>query len=357
MSSKVGSYCITYYSNVCLYILLCCFTGNEQLARSGSNCLENLIVSTGKQFFPDMWDRVCNCISDIFTASLPTELLTWKPPERLYRTQSNASLASSFSSVSETPLPSTGRPVSVASVESSVVELPAAGDEETEVATTEASAAPEITVIPSSPPTTKETGDNQTAVETNDATSTNTPINAQDDSKNSTPNNTTNNIQNDCVVSKDTPGSLSSDIRGGASSDKAAVTDDPKGQDHVQQQIQNTTEEVVENVPLLNDETDHPALHDTPQHRMPTPSGKHPSVSKQPQQKEKKQKGTFLQRKKRGSSGTAVSKKKSNTAANSTETGSKKENMVKRLNQKLSHLQSPDADLAKSKFSKIGKIL
>ena len=321
------------------------------MARSGSNCLENLIVSTGKQFFPDMWDRVCNCISDIFTASLPTELLTWKPPERLYRTQSNTSLASSnFSSVSETPLPSTGRPVSVASVESSVVELPAAADEET--VTTEASTAPEITVIPSSPPNSNETGDNQTAVEINDATSTSTPINAQDDSLNNTPNNTTNNIQNEDT----TPGSVSSDIRGDVSSDKTAVTDDAKSQDHVQQQVQNMMEEVVENVPLLNDETDHPASHDTPQHRVPIPLVKPPSANKQPQQKEKKQKGTFLQRKKRGSSGTAVSKKKSNTAANSTETGNKKESMVKKLSQKSSHLQSPDADLAKSKFNKIGKV-
>lgn len=354
MSSKVGS-------QLCLctihIIILCCFIGNEQLARSGSNCLENLIVSTGKQFFPDMWDRVCNCISDIFTASLPTELLTWKPPERLYRTQSNTSLASSFSSVSETPLPAMGRPVSVASVESSVVELPTAAGEETEVVTTtEASAtAPEITVIPSSPPTSKETGDNQTAIETND-TASGTPINAKDDTKNSTPNNATSSIQSDTIVPNDTPGSLSSDIRGDVLGDKTAVTENAKGQDHVQQQIQNVIEEVVENAPLLSEETDHPSSRDPPQHRVPTPSGKLPAVNKQAQQKEKRQKGTFLQRKKRGSSGSTVSKKKSNIAANSIETGNKKDNIVKRLNQKLSHLQSPDADLAKSKFNKIGKI-
>lgn len=319
------------------------FTGNEQLARSGSNCLENLIVSTGKQFFPDMWDRVCDCISDIFTASLPTELLTWKPPERLYRTQSNVSLASSFSSVSETPLPAIGRPVSVAS-ESSTVEPHAAADEETE-ATTETPVAPEITVMPSSPPTTKLTEDNQTkAQEVDNPTSTSTPVNAQDDSKNSPPDDTTSNVL--------------SDVTGDVTSDKGPVANDTQSHDQMEQQVKNTvTEETVESAPLLNDETDLPTSHDTPRHHVTTSSGKSPVINKQVQHK-KKQKGTssFLQRKKRGSSSSSTGGKRKNiVAANVTETGSRKD-LIKK-HHKLSHLQSPDADLAKSKFNKIGIII
>ena len=52
---------------------------NEQLARSGTNCLENLVVSNGSQFSYDMWQRACRCIRDIFTSTVPSELLTWRP--------------------------------------------------------------------------------------------------------------------------------------------------------------------------------------------------------------------------------------------------------------------------------------
>ena len=52
---------------------------NEQLARSGTNCLENLVVSNGSQFSSDMWQRACQCIQDIFTSTVPKELLTWRP--------------------------------------------------------------------------------------------------------------------------------------------------------------------------------------------------------------------------------------------------------------------------------------
>ena len=78
---------------------------NEQLARSGSNCLENLAVSVGKQFFPDTWDKVCKCARDIFTNSIPHQLLTWKPDDnQLGRSYSTLSIASTRSSLaSETP--------------------------------------------------------------------------------------------------------------------------------------------------------------------------------------------------------------------------------------------------------------
>ena len=55
------------------------FLDNEQLARSGVNCLENLVVSNGQRFTDDIWAMTCHCIKQIFEASLPRQLLTWKP--------------------------------------------------------------------------------------------------------------------------------------------------------------------------------------------------------------------------------------------------------------------------------------
>ena len=54
---------------------------NEQLARSGTNCLENLAISIGKQFFPDTWNRVCQCMRSIYLTSVPEQLLLWKPED------------------------------------------------------------------------------------------------------------------------------------------------------------------------------------------------------------------------------------------------------------------------------------
>ncbi|KAM7451901.1 Brefeldin A-inhibited guanine nucleotide-exchange protein 1 [Porites harrisoni] len=62
-----------------LHLLWCVQQDNEQLARSGTNCLENLVVSNGSQFSPEMWQRACRCIRDIFTSTVPNELLTWRP--------------------------------------------------------------------------------------------------------------------------------------------------------------------------------------------------------------------------------------------------------------------------------------
>ncbi|XP_020613851.1 brefeldin A-inhibited guanine nucleotide-exchange protein 1-like [Orbicella faveolata] len=61
------------------HLLWCVQQDNEQLARSGTNCLENLVVSNGSQFSSDMWQRACRCIRDIFTSTVPSELLTWRP--------------------------------------------------------------------------------------------------------------------------------------------------------------------------------------------------------------------------------------------------------------------------------------
>ncbi|KAH8378040.1 hypothetical protein KR093_008657 [Drosophila rubida] len=57
----------------------CVQQNNEQLARSGTNCLENLVISNGFKFNEVTWDKTCQCILDIFNATLPKELLHWRP--------------------------------------------------------------------------------------------------------------------------------------------------------------------------------------------------------------------------------------------------------------------------------------
>jgi len=55
------------------------FLDNEQLARSGVNCLENLVASNGKKFTPEIWNKTTQCIRLIFDSSVPHQLMTWKP--------------------------------------------------------------------------------------------------------------------------------------------------------------------------------------------------------------------------------------------------------------------------------------
>merc|ERR1719483_2049457 len=64
-----------------LYHMLqwCVAQDNEQLARSGTNCLENLVISNGDKFSPDAWDQTCTCMMDIFKSTIPNSLLTWQP--------------------------------------------------------------------------------------------------------------------------------------------------------------------------------------------------------------------------------------------------------------------------------------
>ncbi|KAI4489377.1 hypothetical protein M0802_011202 [Mischocyttarus mexicanus] len=61
-------------------LLWCVQQDNEQLARSGTNCLENLVISNGIKFDEKTWDNTCRCVLDIFESTLPTALITWKPP-------------------------------------------------------------------------------------------------------------------------------------------------------------------------------------------------------------------------------------------------------------------------------------
>ncbi|XP_046659778.1 brefeldin A-inhibited guanine nucleotide-exchange protein 1 isoform X2 [Homalodisca vitripennis] len=62
-----------------LYVQLhwCVQQANEQLARSGTNCLENLVISNGLKFGEDTWAKTCQCVLDMFKCTIPTDLLTW----------------------------------------------------------------------------------------------------------------------------------------------------------------------------------------------------------------------------------------------------------------------------------------
>ena len=57
----------------------CVQQDNEQLARSGTNCLENLVISNGLKFSTTTWDKTCQCMIDIFNSTIPGALLTWRP--------------------------------------------------------------------------------------------------------------------------------------------------------------------------------------------------------------------------------------------------------------------------------------
>ena len=57
----------------------CVQQDNEQLARSGISCLENLVLATGGKFNAESWDCLCQCLHDVFSSTTPTQLLTWTP--------------------------------------------------------------------------------------------------------------------------------------------------------------------------------------------------------------------------------------------------------------------------------------
>ncbi|XP_069166610.1 brefeldin A-inhibited guanine nucleotide-exchange protein 1 isoform X3 [Procambarus clarkii] len=59
----------------------CVQQDNEQLARSGTNCLENLVISNGPKLSSPTWDKTCQCLWNIFNSTLPHALLKWRPPE------------------------------------------------------------------------------------------------------------------------------------------------------------------------------------------------------------------------------------------------------------------------------------
>ncbi|CAB3982629.1 brefeldin A-inhibited guanine nucleotide-exchange 1 isoform X1 [Paramuricea clavata] len=60
----------------------CVKQDNEQLARSGTNCLENLVVSNGNKFSEEVWEQTCQCVKTIFESTIPDQLLTWRPADQ-----------------------------------------------------------------------------------------------------------------------------------------------------------------------------------------------------------------------------------------------------------------------------------
>lgn len=56
---------------------------NEQLARSGTNCLENFVISNGLKFSEEVWNETCQCMLSVFKTTLPQGLLSWKPDTEL----------------------------------------------------------------------------------------------------------------------------------------------------------------------------------------------------------------------------------------------------------------------------------
>ena len=67
--------------NINIYIYILLILDNEQLARSGTNCLENLVNSNGLKFQDSTWDKTCQCMLDIFNCTIPNALLTWRPDD------------------------------------------------------------------------------------------------------------------------------------------------------------------------------------------------------------------------------------------------------------------------------------
>ncbi|KAL1128928.1 hypothetical protein AAG570_013462 [Ranatra chinensis] len=63
-------------------LLWCVQQTNEQLARSGTNCLENLVISTGQQFTNETWEMTCHCLLNMFHSTAPRDLLTWTPDNK-----------------------------------------------------------------------------------------------------------------------------------------------------------------------------------------------------------------------------------------------------------------------------------
>lgn len=66
-------------------LLWCVQQKNEQLARSGTNCLENLVISTGQQFNEQTWEMTCQALLNMFHSTAPHELLTWTADDKNHK--------------------------------------------------------------------------------------------------------------------------------------------------------------------------------------------------------------------------------------------------------------------------------
>ncbi|KAL3063881.1 hypothetical protein OYC64_000243 [Pagothenia borchgrevinki] len=79
----------------------CVRQDNEQLARSGTNCLENLVILNGEKFSPEVWQITCSCMLEIFQNTSPHALLTWRPAGQDEETADGKHLDADFDSVSQ----------------------------------------------------------------------------------------------------------------------------------------------------------------------------------------------------------------------------------------------------------------
>lgn len=79
----------------------CVRQDNEQLARSGTNCLENLVILNGEKFSPEVWNITCSCMLEIFQNTSPHALLTWRPAGQEEETADGKHFEADFDSVSQ----------------------------------------------------------------------------------------------------------------------------------------------------------------------------------------------------------------------------------------------------------------
>ncbi|KAK9515738.1 hypothetical protein VZT92_026363 [Zoarces viviparus] len=79
----------------------CVRQDNEQLARSGTNCLENLVILNGEKFSPEVWNITCSCMLEIFQNTSPHALLTWRPAGQEDETADGKHFDADFDSVSQ----------------------------------------------------------------------------------------------------------------------------------------------------------------------------------------------------------------------------------------------------------------
>ncbi|XP_034732163.1 brefeldin A-inhibited guanine nucleotide-exchange protein 2 isoform X3 [Etheostoma cragini] len=79
----------------------CVRQDNEQLARSGTNCLENLVILNGEKFSPEVWNITCSCMLEIFQNTSPHALLTWRPAGQEEETTDGKHFDADFDNLSQ----------------------------------------------------------------------------------------------------------------------------------------------------------------------------------------------------------------------------------------------------------------
>lgn len=69
----------------------CVQQDNEQLAKSGVNCLESLVILNGAKYSTEVWDETCTRLLDIFRITIPKQLLSWRPDDASHAGEEHAS--------------------------------------------------------------------------------------------------------------------------------------------------------------------------------------------------------------------------------------------------------------------------